>query len=134
MRTNNEAFRVPGSTIKPVPGNKPQTLHFAERGRVSVRHTANNRRDTAGPLRKSDLFTNRKAPIFFRDDVPMRINVWVAKLGRDPVLQAFRDVVLKTFRLVMNFIPGKIEHIMKESFEQTMMAQDLCSPALPHLA
>jgi len=29
--------------------------------------------------------------------------------------------------------PGKIEHIMKESFEQTMMAQDLCSPTGPHL-
>ena len=52
----------------------------------------------------------------------MRINVWVAELGRDPVLQAFRDVVLKTFRLVMNFIPGKIEHVMKETFEETMMA------------
>ncbi len=52
----------------------------------------------------------------------MRIDVWVAKLGRDPVLQTFRDVVLKTFRLVMNFIPGKIQHIMKETFEQTMMA------------
>ena len=63
----------------------------------------------------------------------MRINVRVAKLGRDPIFQAFRDVVLKAFRLVMNFIPGKIEHIMKESFEQTMMAQDLCRPTLPHL-
>ena len=63
----------------------------------------------------------------------MRIDVWVAKLGRDPIFQAFRDVVLKAFRLVMNFIPGKIEHIMKESFEQTMMAQDLCRPTLPHL-
>lgn len=62
----------------------------------------------------------------------MRINVWVAKFGRDPVLQAFRDVVLKAFGLVMNFIPRKIEHIMKESFEQTMMAQDLSSPTLPH--
>ena len=63
----------------------------------------------------------------------MRINVRVAKPGRDPVLQAFRDIVLKAFRLIMNFIPGKIEHIMKESFQQTMMAQDLCRPALPHL-
>ena len=62
----------------------------------------------------------------------MRINVWVAKLRRDPVLQAFRDVVLQALRLIMNFIPGKIEHIMKESFEQTMMAQDLCSPTLSH--
>ena len=63
----------------------------------------------------------------------MRIDARVAELGRHPVLQAFRDVVFKAFRLVMNFIPGKIQHIMKESFKQTMMAEDLCSPTLPHL-
>ena len=46
----------------------------------------------------------------------------------------FRYVVLQSLRLVVNFIPEEEStHVMKESFEQTMMAQDLCSPTLPHL-
>src|SRR2546425_9848414 len=98
IRTNNEAFRIPGSTSKPVPGVNPR--------RFISRSDAGSRSETllitAGPFRKGDLLTNRNHSIFFRNDVPMRINGRVAKFGRDPVLQAFRDVVLKAFRLIMN--------------------------------
>jgi hypothetical protein len=38
--------------------------------------------------------------------------------------------VLQTFRFVMHFIPGKIENIVQESFEQAMMALNLQSPSL----
>ena len=105
---------VPRTRINKQAGSwrQPQVFHFAERSRISVRDTADHRGDTAGPFRKGHFFTNRNHAIFFRNDVPMRINVRVAKFGRDPVLQAFRDVMLKAFRLVMNLIPGKIEHIM----------------------
>ena len=108
-------------------------VSFRGAERFPVGDTTDHRGDTAGPFRKGDLLTNRNHSIFFRNDVPMRIKVRVTKFGRDPVLQAFRDEVLKAFCLDMNFIPGKIEHIMKESFEQTVMAQDHCCSTLPHL-
>ena len=38
--------------------------------------------------------------------------------------------MLQTFRFVMHFIPGKIENIVEESFEQAMMALNLQSPSL----
>ena len=38
--------------------------------------------------------------------------------------------MLQTFRFVVHFIPGKIENIVQESFEQAMMALNLQSPAL----
>ncbi len=38
--------------------------------------------------------------------------------------------MLQTFRFVMHFIPGKIEDIVQESFEQAMMALNLQSPSL----
>lgn len=38
--------------------------------------------------------------------------------------------MLQTFRFVMHFIPGKIENVVQESFEQAMMALNLQSPSL----
>lgn len=39
--------------------------------------------------------------------------------------------MLQSFRFVVHFIPGKIEHIVQEPFEQAMMTPDLQRPALP---
>lgn len=38
--------------------------------------------------------------------------------------------MLQTFRFVVHFIPGKIEDIVQESFDQAMMALNLQSPPL----
>jgi len=38
--------------------------------------------------------------------------------------------VFQTFRFVVHLIPGKLENIVEESFEQAMMALNLESPPL----
>ena len=49
----------------------------------------------------------------------------MAELGGDALLEAFRDEVFEAFGLLMDFVPGIVENLMEEGFEEAVMADDL---------
>ena len=59
------------------------------------------------------------------------MSVWicfgVTQLRGDTILKLFGDKMLQALRLLMDVLPGIIENVMKEAFEQPMMANNLQS-------
>jgi hypothetical protein len=54
----------------------------------------------------------------------MGINIGIAQLGGNPVLQSLGNVVLQAFGFFVNFIPGVIQEVVKKSFQEPMMAHN----------
>jgi hypothetical protein len=62
--------------------------------------------------------------------VPVGIRLRVAQLSGDPVFQSLRDEMLQPIRLVVNLVPGVIEEIVQETFQQAVVTKHLKSALL----
>jgi hypothetical protein len=60
--------------------------------------------------------------------MPMRIEFRIPEYGRDPLLKLLRNEVLQPLCFFMNFIPGILEDIMKEQFDEPVMPDKLPGP------
>lgn len=52
----------------------------------------------------------------------VRVGFGIAQFGCDAVLKLFRDEMLQSLRLFVNLVPGVIQNIVQEAFEQAMVA------------
>ena len=60
----------------------------------------------------------------------VRVDLRISEDCRDAIFEPFRDEVLESFGLLMHFIPGVLEYIMKKQFQETMMPHELPCPLL----
>ena len=58
----------------------------------------------------------------------MRIELWVAQLCVDALLEPFRDEMFKALRFLVNLFERVVQHFVEKCFDQTMMAQHLKRP------
>ncbi len=60
----------------------------------------------------------------------VRVCFGIAQLGGNAVLKSLGDEMLQSLRFFMNLVPGIVEHIVQESFEQPMVPNDFqCAPS-----
>ncbi len=56
--------------------------------------------------------------------MPVRVGIWIAQFGGNPVFQPLGNKMFQTLGFGVNFIPRKVENIMKKSFQEPMMAHN----------
>jgi hypothetical protein len=81
-------------------------------------------------LREGLWFLARQRTVHGGDRVAMRIELGVAELGGDALFEALRDEMFEAFGLLMHLVPGIVEDLMEESFDEAMVANDLESSLL----
>ena len=63
------------------------------------------------------------------------MTVWIhfriAKQRCHSVLETLGNEVLQSFGFLMHLIPGVLEHVVKEQFQQTMVPHEFPGAALP---
>jgi hypothetical protein len=52
----------------------------------------------------------------------VRVCLGITQLGGNAVLKPFRDKMFESLRFFMNLVPGIVEHVVQEAFEQAMVA------------
>jgi len=55
----------------------------------------------------------------------VRVCFGIAQLGGNAVLKPFGDEMLQALRFFMNLVPGIVEHVVQEAFEQPMVPNHL---------
>ena len=60
--------------------------------------------------------------------MPVRIELRVAQLCGDALLEPFRNEMFKALSLLVNLFDGVVQHFEKKCFDEAMMAQHLKSP------
>jgi hypothetical protein len=68
--------------------------------------------------------------IFLRDYMPVRVDFGIAENGGDAIFKTLGNEVLQPLRFLVDFIPGVPQNIVKEQFEQAVMAYELPGAAL----
>jgi hypothetical protein len=61
----------------------------------------------------------------------VRIDLRIAQNGRDAILETLRDEVLQALRFVVNLVPGVLQDIMQEKFQETVMTHQLPGAMFP---
>ncbi len=62
--------------------------------------------------------------------MPVRVCFRITQLGGNAVLKLFGDEMLQSLRFFMNLVPRIVEHVVKEAFEQAMVANHFqCTPS-----
>ena len=67
------------------------------------------------------------------DGVAVRVELRVAELGGDALFESLGDEVFEALGLLVHFVPGVAEDLVKEGFEQSMVANDFESALLSGL-
>ena len=57
--------------------------------------------------------------------MPMRVDFRIAENGGDPIFKTLGDEVFQPLRFLVDFIPGVLQNIVKEEFQQAVMADEL---------
>ncbi len=66
--------------------------------------------------------------------MPVGIELWVAELCSDALLEPLRDEMFESLRFLVNLFEGVVEKFVKECFDQSMMAHHLKRPPLSPLS
>ena len=67
----------------------------------------------------------------FRDQMAVRIRLGIAQLGRHAIFEFLRNEVLQALGFFVNFVPGVVQDIVQEAFEQAVMAENFKARILP---
>ena len=59
------------------------------------------------------------------DGVAVRVELGMAELGGDALLEALGDEVLEALGFLMDFVPGVVEDFVEEGFDEAVVADDL---------
>ena len=82
-------------------------------------------------VRERNRFVGGDRQIAIRDRIAVWIEVRLAELGRDQLLQLFGDVVLEDLCLLVDPVPGHAEDLREEELDQPVVADHLERDALP---
>ena len=69
--------------------------------------------------------------IFLGDEVPVRVDFGVAENGGDPIFETLRDEVFQPLGLVMDLVPGILQNVMQEEFQEAVMPHQFPRPPFP---
>ena len=108
--------------------HQSQSLQFAEDHGAAVGNAADDRRRLERPSRKRHFIAEHSGCILGGDHVPMRIDFRIAEDRRNAIFESLRDEVLQALRFLVHFVPGVLQNVVKKSFQQTMVPDQLPSP------
>jgi len=63
--------------------------------------------------------------------MPVRVDFGIAENCSNAVFKTLGDKVLQPLRFLMHFVPGILQNVMQEEFEQAMMADQFPGAAFP---
>jgi hypothetical protein len=108
--------------------HQPKSLQFAERNGAAVGNAAYDSWRLERPLRERYFIAEHPGFILLGDHVPMRIDFGIAEDRRNPIFKSLRDEVLKPFCFLVHFVPGILQDVVKESFQQAMVSDQFPRP------
>ena len=84
-----------------------------------------------GPARKRRFLAVCAGSVLLWNYVPVRVDFRVAENGGDPIFKPLRDDVLQPLCLLVHFVPGILQDIVKKQFEQAVMSHQFPRPSFP---
>jgi hypothetical protein len=95
-------------------GHQTQPFQFAESRRTAIGNAANGGRRLERPAYKRNFLAVNAGRILLRNDAPMRVDLRVTQDRGDAIFKPLGNVVFQPLRLLVNFIPGVLQNIVKE--------------------
>ena len=111
-------------------GLKSEPRQLTQGDSAAVRNAADGGSSFQRPSRERYFLAEETGFALLGDHMTMRVDLGISEDRRDAIFEAFRDEVLEPFGLLMHFIPGVLEYIMKKQFQETMMPHELPCPLL----
>src|ERR1035437_2586124 len=97
--------------------------------RVPVRDAVDHKRPVLDHICQHHRLPRRHLALHRRNRVPVRVDLGMPELGRDPFLEALRDEVLQPLRLRMHLCEWVVENFVEKRLNQPMMPHHLqCAP------